>query len=1252
MFSLWSISLFAIGIVLVLMVLFPKQRIINQVAQASHASSVSTFFLENLLKSKPEDTDLRLLLTQHQLAIGHMEHAQKTIAPLLMSENVHVRLNAHEIDLHMLKTRTFAFPADSSARRDGVQQIEQRIQLLVPMAQDFDAERLDQFAQLALMIGEQDLAQSIYEQLAKRPEPQTVQWYAKAAELALGQGAYQKAATLYFSAQHGVNNQQEKRGYYVAALKALQSGNLLKQAIEQAKRHVSDIQHDEATLIFLVSLGRAAGDGSFAQKYVKDLLQVTWTKNTFRYLPVNAVREAPTHTRTFFLAPTLTEIVNDEYFRTLSSRHETFHSLTVAARRRATPNAQSKQQSKFRTFHDQMYQLGYAVFLENQNLEDAFQLAQAAVQQAPHLVTWRKKYAQVAEWTGRQQIALAQWRKIAEMKPNQEPFGQILRLAPGAYDDENLVFALLGLGKIRTLSESEWRTLADAYERLGKPDEAVAYLTHLHQQNPNPAFLEHMAHLYQRMGQDTKAYRYYRELETQYGSRVTWATQQAGLLSSRGHVREAYDMLRHVKQQAKDDDDEYWKFIGHLAWMLEDDPQAEEAYQRLRARQQLSIEAQERLILLLRNTNPLEAIDVSLAGWKTFHSPKFLLQALDLQLHERQIDQVQSTLEGLVPWEEALIVHLERYWIIRAEVMWKIGKHAEALQAYERALNINPESNETKEAMLWFLVDQQHRTALAFYLDTWQDSIEADARLWGPVAAAYVVLDRHAQALPYFVRQLQTRRHDYLWLLNYAAALEASSQIRQAWHVRQHAWLKIRQSLLTHPTQIRSTETIEALATLTQLNDPGDPLLTLLRNTRTHMTSPVMKELILAWFLSQEAFDAAKQWLWNAYAQQLREPGWAKLAIALADNDWVEIEAITYNYTDNLSISDHIEAANRLDRKTIAQELAFNSLTRHPDRDATHIQFQEAIMTAADRITSHIMFEERRPLSSYVSKTAMAIQLGRIEVRPEASVAWQESVDSKALTGVPRIDRQFGVSLAYQWPAGTIRLTGFHRNALAHVFGLQMDYEQVWNEHLSSTLTIGRNQKANDSVVLQIGGMKDFMRGQGLYYVSKRQFVSLQMDAQRFYSQSRDTLGRGLGVEGAIGHHLRRDYPDVTVRVVGTVQRYWRVPALPGSITRLIPHTDEEPTPLQVVPQNFSQGGIQISLGDSIRDLYTKGIRPFGLLGVNYNSATGLGQSIEAGLISRLIGQDHIQLSGSYIQGGFGQNATTTQVNLHYQRWF
>ena len=56
-------------------------------------------------------------------------------------------------------------------------------------------------------------------------------------------------------------------------------------------------------------------------------------------------------------------------------------------------------------------------FWKIRTLKDAYELAEAAVQQVPNRLAWRKRLAQVAEWTGRPTVALKQWRAMAEQEP-------------------------------------------------------------------------------------------------------------------------------------------------------------------------------------------------------------------------------------------------------------------------------------------------------------------------------------------------------------------------------------------------------------------------------------------------------------------------------------------------------------------------------------------------------------------------------------------------------------------------------------------------------------------------------------------------------------------------------------------------------------------------------------------------------------------------------------------------------------------
>ena len=134
---------------------------------------------------------------------------------------------------------------------------------------------LSSLADSALLAGDWQLATQVYRELAKADPNNRAAWFRKGAKLSLGQKAYTQASELFFFARTQSQSIEEKRKDYLSGLKALISGNQLQMALVQAEKHLGGLERDDVTLKFLVKLGRAAGNGAFAQKYVEKLLHVS-----------------------------------------------------------------------------------------------------------------------------------------------------------------------------------------------------------------------------------------------------------------------------------------------------------------------------------------------------------------------------------------------------------------------------------------------------------------------------------------------------------------------------------------------------------------------------------------------------------------------------------------------------------------------------------------------------------------------------------------------------------------------------------------------------------------------------------------------------------------------------------------------------------------------------------------------------------------------------------------------------------------
>ncbi|WP_414056658.1 hypothetical protein, partial [Staphylococcus aureus] len=90
-----------------------------------------------------------------------------------------------------------------------------------------------------------------------------------------GVGEYRAAAAANFAAQATATSLDEQRRYFIAGLKALQSGNLLDDAMTEAQRRVGPLIDDTETLRFLTRLAMACNRPDLADQYARRLLRLS-----------------------------------------------------------------------------------------------------------------------------------------------------------------------------------------------------------------------------------------------------------------------------------------------------------------------------------------------------------------------------------------------------------------------------------------------------------------------------------------------------------------------------------------------------------------------------------------------------------------------------------------------------------------------------------------------------------------------------------------------------------------------------------------------------------------------------------------------------------------------------------------------------------------------------------------------------------------------------------------------------------------
>lgn len=416
------------------------------------------------------------------------------------------------------------------------------------------------------------------------------------------------------------------------------------------------------------------------------------------------------------------------------------------------------------------------------------------------------------------------------------------------------------------------------------------------------------------------------------------------------------------------------------------------------------------------------------------------------------------------------------------------------------------------------------------------------------------------------------------------------------------------------------------------------------------LVSAVAKEAALGWALSQEANDLARAWLLQQYTRRMTRPAYAEISIALAERDLQTLNRLLDDTPDRIPLYNRIDANVMTDRLGEAQRLSFEGLTTAPDDAQLHERVQETLLTNAQALEPRETWFKQAPLTYFETSAAAGIRLtDHYSMLVRATQRNQRSTDDTQLTGVPAQDRQVDWISQYQTQNTQWKGTVGWRQGLGSLYAFRLDGLLGQVGPVGTELSIGRNQPANETPQLRVGGVKDLFSIGNNWRLTQSEYVRARVEGDRFYGQDRSFLGSGMVFDGEIGHRFRVEYPDYTIRVVGTVARYNASGTVSPLMARLLP-SGAAPDVDQIMPRSFNQFGMLFGFGTDYLDRYTRAWRPFMDAGMLHDNREGWGVQAQLGVAGSVFGNDHLAL---YIEHQSITRAGTsplTEIGLRY-RW-
>jgi hypothetical protein len=1256
-------------VALMLVIAFPREKLEARLLGGHDADSLTIAYLEAWLRADPDNTEVLAELTNQYLKGERLTDAQRTLERLSRSKEPSAQQMALAIRLSIAQRQVYELPQDDPARAARIAAFDALLHDAARLK--WNNEQLVTLAAQARSLNDGALAAQFYSQLVASDPAHAKAWRVANAEVLLGIGRYQEAANAWFAAQADAPTLDERRALFFAGLHALQSGNLLPQALDAAKRHVGDLADDPDTLRYLTRLAMAAGRPDVAEGYVKRLLKMSLRR---RHREDNDI-DPP---------------------RIMLASFRTGHAgrlLRIAA---PAPVPEAAPTVPPNTADED---LAYGVFLANGDVANAERIAKRALDKAPQSNLWRRRLAQVAEWNQHPDVALNNWFALAQSSGDEDAWTQVARLAPGLNDDA----AMLAVMRHQSARSPTDLKLVDqvvaAYEGLADPDGGLRFLMGRAQGTMREPLLKRYAVLAERKGDDDLALHTWRTLEHDYGPNAVYGRKIALILYTRTQFEAALAAMQEAQRGAAKDDGDFWRFSAQLATIVQQRDAARAAYRAMIDSGKLAAGDFDAMISFF-DDSPIDAGRLAELAYRQGGQVRMLQQAMYYYQRARAWGRIAAMLDALTPEQRAAAEKSAAFLLARSEYRRQMGDMLGAASDVRRAVALEPDNIEAAAAYIWDLNDRGTAAELRRALRKYASEADGNPSLWGAYAAAYQRLGDGRHVLYYLHKQAPTSIKDPLWRLTWADALELNGRVDDAWRVRREVWIEMALHRGAPPAPSSDDdssgtdreERASHMVSLAQQFSTGDRsralLIELLRADRKHIAdtaspteavselgdlsefsklppaqqqalrhehmlySSIAREAAISWAQEPGESDMERAWLTRQYLARSARPVYAEAQLAVEEGDLNTLEHLLDSVPDQVPRQNKVDAEALTGRYAQAQSDAFDSLTRLPDDEVMQSQLREQIIRCAQAVGAALRYVDQGPL-----RFTEASVTGGLRFTPSQSLQLRymqrdQWADAFEMPNVPKQDRLFEGIYRHQGQYDEERITLGARQSFEDFVTARVEGEYTWSPSLTLNWAFGYNQAATETTQLQVGGTKDIASLGFNYHYNSYWFTGGRYEYARFHGQDRSTLGDGHLVELEAGYKIKVDYPDYTVRVVFAHGQY-NANGTPGDALRPLLPSNVPFSAAAFMPQTFTQAGLLFSFGEDLLEPqhYSKGWRPFFSAGPLHDSRAGWSGQVLVGAAGSVFGADQAVIYGSY-EGVSATNATSVKkVGIRYQ-WF
>ena len=782
----WSLVLFFLIILSVLLVLFPGEKLLNSF-NYNPTDRASVQYLKEFIARKLDD-ELKIKLAHKLFFLGNLSEAEAVLYPLLKNSEWS---NESQFLTIKIQYRQFFNQPEKAEKKVNKLQVIKSINTFYPNLLDIDS--LDLLAQWSHELSEPALAADIYQKIGELLEEK--------------QATQDKVSNDTLWSLIGIQNVYAEKSdknaeyYAIKQLQALLAANLLDNALNKAKIFVIKFNNSEKILEQAIQVAALAGKPLQYRDWGRLLLANFGINNKKIQQQIAREIAADDAQNSLQWADSLLEHTKITYPSLLAYGTNLASSL---GKKEVFRRFSIKQLAQNPDNPDLLAQLVQSE-LALGDLYSALQHASRRIILDPENVEAHKQLAKVAQWSGAPYTSMKQLTWLYQKTANETYIKSAIKTGKALFQYARVAKQYEILSDHRILTNSELKDLYEVLNQTGFIGSGKREIKkYIKKWSNHGQAWNYLALINELNGHYSEAFQALEMAEQKLGKTEIMSINKIEMLIKASDYDTAWQKLSKDAEESQPEDSSFWKFYTQIAWFLGYEQETEKAYYHLLNHGDIEQEEVDRLLDLLniKGSGDSRQIELLISAWKKFKQPNYLLDAIDLS-EKLKISEQTAELITITDDNRFLFENNARYWTNKARLEGRKKNHLLAKSFLLKALALDPHLMSARIALLWHVIEYNSDSSLRVMLASAGSITKNHTELWEAIAAGYLRLGEPVHALPWYERLVQQKPNDYLLLLSYAETLNDAGKRSKAKKIKRFVMTSVRPELVANLSNMK-----------------------------------------------------------------------------------------------------------------------------------------------------------------------------------------------------------------------------------------------------------------------------------------------------------------------------------------------------------------------------------------------------------------------------------------------------------------